>query len=211
MQIKRTCKVTISLLTFATFDRCGALVSSICSLIVNHAQLAQLNITVVVRNNNPDLASEEFEKLWQGLILKYPSLDFLLFNDGPNIGFGNGHNSNFDALPCDYFLVLNDDIEFQNVDWLETALTILEQDTAVAAIGAAGNAGSITPFYGNGAPDRQWHHWPLRYIEGSVMLLRAGVFAEVGKFDPAYEWVFCEDSDLSFRIRALGYRLEWID
>ena len=82
MQIKRTCKVTISLLTFATFDRCGALVSSICSLIVNHAQLAQLNITVVVRNNNPDLASEEFEKLWQGLILKYPSLDFLLFNDG---------------------------------------------------------------------------------------------------------------------------------
>lgn len=207
-------RLTISLLTFGTFDQCARLLLSLCQLLYENSDLSSLTslkISVLVRNNNPRLDSGPFDRQWQELIKKYDRFQFLMFNDGLNVGFGMGHNLSFDAVPCDYFLVLNDDIGFPDVDWLATALAILETDTVVAAVGAASNPGSITPFYANGTWAREWHRWPLRYVEGSVMLLRASVFAEVGKFDPAYEWALFEDTDLSFRIQAMGYRLEWID
>jgi len=207
----RSCRLTISLLTFGTFDQCAELLPNLCQLLRECSDLSWLDITIIVRNNNPRLDSGPFDRKWQDLIKTFACFRFLLFNDGVNIGYGNGHNTNFDALPCDYFLVLNDDIGFQDVSWLPTALAILENDNVVAGVGAANSPGSITPFYGNGALDREWHRWPLRYVEGSVVVLRASAFGAVGKFDPAYEWALCEDSDLSFRLQAMGYRLEWID
>lgn len=205
------CKLTISLLTFGSFDRCVELLPNICHMLLNNVKISSIETSIIVRNNNPQLDSTSFDEQWKKLIEQYGKLHFFLFNDGVNVGYGNGHNLNFDAQACDYFLVLNDDIGFENLDWLTTALAILKNDPAVAAVGAANSPGSITPFYANGALDRQWHRWPLRYVEGSIMLLRASVFAEVGKFDSAYEWSLFEDTDLSFRIKSMGYRLEWID
>jgi len=211
VSLSRPHQLTISLLTFGTFDQCATLLPNLCELLRGCKELPELEITIIVRNNNPRLDSTQFDREWKALSAKYTEFRFLLFNDGVNIGYGSGHNHNFDARPCDYLLVLNDDIGFQDVNWLTTALAILENDERVAGVGASNSPGSITPFYANGALDRQWHRWPLRYIEGSVAVLRASVFTEVGKFDPAYEWALCEDSDLSFRIQAIGYRLEWIE
>jgi len=204
-------RLTISLLTFGTFTHCAELLADICDKLQKNKYMGHLKISIIVRNNNPRLDSAQFDQQWQNIIDDYQNFEFMLFNDGMNVGYGQGHNLNFDALFCDYFLILNDDMAFRGVEWLETALAILENNEVVAGVGAANSPSSITPFYANGVYDRQWHRWPLRYIEGSAALLRATAFTKIGKFDPAYEWALCEDSDLSFRFQAMGFRLEWID
>jgi tetratricopeptide (TPR) repeat protein len=203
-------RLTISLLTFGSFEHCAKLLPILCKFLCETNEISPLKVTLVVRNNNPQLDAREFDLIWEQLRREYDQFNFMLFNDGVNVGYGVGHNLNFIAAECDYFLILNDDVTFPHLQWLPTALAILDYNATVGAVGAANNPRSITP-YSNGAWDREWHHWPLRYIEGSIVLLRASVFAEAGKFDPAYEWALCEDADLSFRIQAIGYRLEWIE
>jgi hypothetical protein len=153
----------------------------------------------------------EFRKQWTALEEAFPSIRLMLFNEGFNVGFGTGHNLNFNAAECDYFLVLNDDIAFPHINWLGEALAIFEGRPNIGAIGAGNNPNSITPFFANGVFDRHGSRWPLRYAEASVLLIRSKVFAEIGQFDQAYDWAYCEDSDLSFRIQAHGYEIEWVE
>jgi GT2 family glycosyltransferase len=111
------CRVTISLLTFSAFDDCLALLTDICPLVVAKSESLKVKFTIVVRNNNPHLDSSRFDTFWADINSIYTEINFMLFNDGFNVGFGNGHNLNFDAAPCDYLLILNDDISFSDVDW----------------------------------------------------------------------------------------------
>jgi len=106
---------------------------------------------------------------------------------------------------------LNDDILFPHIDWLDEAFAIFDNRPNVGAIGAINSPHSVTPFLGNGVFERHRDRWPLRYAEASILLVRAKIFAEIGRFDEAYAWAYCEDSDLSFRIQAHGYDLEWLE
>ena len=175
------------------------------------AQKADILLTIVVRNNNPDLDSSAFDATWAKLQDSHRDIKFMFFNDGYNVGFGRGHNLNFDISPSEYFLILNDDIGFPHIDWLDAALVILENNERVALVGASQNPGSVTSLFGNGVFSDEGRRWPLRYAEASILLVRSKVFAEIGKFDDAYEWAMCEDADLSFRAQAHGYQLSWID
>jgi GT2 family glycosyltransferase len=61
----------------------------------------------------------------------------MLFNEGFNVGFGSGHNLNFATAECDYFVILNDDIAFPHINWLDEALDIFDNRPNVGAIGAS--------------------------------------------------------------------------
>jgi GT2 family glycosyltransferase len=45
------------------------------------------------------------------------------------------------------------------------------------------------------------------YISGAAIMVRRSVFMELGGFDPEFAPAYCEDSDLAFRIRALGLKV----
>jgi GT2 family glycosyltransferase len=204
-------RVTISLLTFSGFERCAKLVSQLCVWLITKTNKLEISFTIIVRNNNPHLDITEFRKEWTTLQEDFPSIRFMLFNEGFNAGFGKGHNLNFGAAQCEYFVILNDDIAFPHINWLDEALAIFDSNPNVGAIGASNSPNSVTPFFANGVFDRHGKRWPLRYIEASVLLVRGKIFAEIGQFDKAYDWGYCEDSDLSFRIQAHGYQLEWLE
>ena len=204
-------RLTISLLTFSEFEKCAKLVSQLCLWLEEKTNTLGISVTIIVRNNNPHLKIMEFREQWTTLEEAFPSIRFILFNEGFNVGFGTGHNLNFNAAECDYFVILNDDISFPHINWLDEALAIFDSKPNVGAIGASNSPNSVTPFFANGVFDRRGKRWPLRYTEASVLLLRAKIFAEIGQFDKAYDWAYCEDSDLSFRIQAHGYQLEWLE
>jgi GT2 family glycosyltransferase/ubiquinone/menaquinone biosynthesis C-methylase UbiE len=44
------------------------------------------------------------------------------------------------------------------------------------------------------------------YCSGAAIAIPAGLWRELGGFDPAYTPAYCEDSDLAFRLRDAGYR-----
>ena len=167
---------------------------------------------MIIRNNNPRLDVTDFPKCLAELATCHTKIHFLFFNGNFNVGFGAGHNLNFAAVKkCDYFIVLNDDLSFLHLNWLDEAFAVFDSRPKVGAIGASNNPYSVTPFLGNGVFNRHRNQWPLRYAEASILLVRAQIFAEVGQFHDAYDWAYCEDSDLSFRIQAHGYNLEWIE
>ena len=45
------------------------------------------------------------------------------------------------------------------------------------------------------------------YISGAAIMVRRSVFAELGGFDPEFSPAYYEDTDLAFRIRALGLKV----
>ncbi len=45
------------------------------------------------------------------------------------------------------------------------------------------------------------------YVSGACLMIERACFAALGGFDPAYAPAYCEDSDLCYRVRALGKRV----
>jgi hypothetical protein len=198
-------RLTISLLTFAEFDRGRRLLESLLPWLTENVSKLKIKPTIIVRNNNPALDSTDFDSFWHRAIADNPLIRFMLFNDGVNLGFGEGHNQNFLCEPSEFFLILNDDIAFSHFTWLEDCLRIMAADSGIGAIGAENSPSSLTPFYGNGSMDFGGLRWPLKYAEGSILFLRSKAFADVGMFDSDYPWAVFEDADLSFRLSSLGF------
>ncbi|PTQ09115.1 hypothetical protein CLG96_14765 [Sphingomonas oleivorans] len=44
------------------------------------------------------------------------------------------------------------------------------------------------------------------YCSGAAIAIPAGIWRELGGFDPVYTPAYCEDSDIAFRLRDAGYR-----
>ncbi len=140
---------------------------------------------------------------------KFPHLDIRLIQSKYNLGFGGGHNTNFDLCPGNIFWIQNNDIAFPHLDWLHNAITMLSDDN-VGVIGPLNAPQTFSPYLCNG---RFTTYRPSRntYAEGSILLIRSNVFKEIGGFDLNYKWAMFEDSDLSMRIRQAGYRIEHLD
>lgn len=49
------------------------------------------------------------------------------------------------------------------------------------------------------------------YVETSCAMIPAALMREIGLYDEGYRLGYCEDVDLSFRIRDRGYELAWAD
>src|SRR5258708_2230271 len=120
-------------------------------------------------------------------------------HSGANLGFGRGHNANAARGAAPFLLVLNQDC-------------ILEP-------------GVLDSLLGGGAADREENGaWELRQIpyghpkaydpvtldtpwaSGAAMLLRRKAFDSVSGFEPRI-FMYGEDVDLSWRLRAKGWRV----
>ncbi|MGE5095276.1 MAG: glycosyltransferase family 2 protein [Betaproteobacteria bacterium] len=118
-----------------------------------------------------------------------------------NVGFGRGHNANAARAPSPFFFVLNQDCV------LEPGVLERAVDTALAA-------------------PRDIAAWELRqipyehpksydpvsletgWVSGAATLLRREAFDAVGGFEPRI-FMYGEDVDLSWRLRANGWRLTY--
>lgn len=201
-------RVSISILTFSGFDSCQNLTSEICKFLGDRHDI---DITIIVRNNNPRLDSSKFDIFWLEAKQRFKRISFVMFNDGFNIGFGEGHNANFSVKESDYFLVLNDDLRFEHMRWLDEAIRMMTTDLQLALVGSKQNPSSVTSLFANGVHPEAGQFWPLRYAEASILIARSKQFSAVGRFDVGYEWAMFEDSDLSLRIQSHGYKIDWID
>ena len=145
-----------------------------------------------------------------------------------NEGFAGGVNAGLTDLRAPYVALLNNDARFapdairRMVDVLEdprnadvgavTALILLENaETGTRPV--VNSTGNIVS-RGGSATDRDWLT-PLDQLDaspdvfgfcGGAVLLRAAALEEVGTFDPSL-FLYYEDTDLSWRLRAQGWRI----
>lgn len=118
-----------------------------------------------------------------------------------NLGFIGGHRKALDFALGKYFLMLNDDVEVSH-NWLEAILEGFS-DPRVRVVGPRAcvltKTGRGMAAHGNPNPD---------YIEGSCFAVPVTFARYYGLFSNYLQMAYCEDSDLSLKARAMGFKIK---
>lgn len=144
-----------------------------------------------------------------------------------NYGFSLGYNKAVNEVNAKYIMLLNNDVEIADADWLTDLLKAIESDKRIAAVSAKltfANFPSIINSVGGalfrwtgavniGSRERdegQYDNPPIEpfFACGGAMLLRRDAFLSVGGFDSKM-FAYSEDLDLCWRLRLKGYRIAY--
>ena len=145
-----------------------------------------------------------------------------LVRNEQNMGFLESCNRGARASKGKYILFLNNDTMVTK-GWLPPLLEIMERDD-VGAVGSKlvyrgrtlQEAGGIiwndgTGWnYGRGDDPMEPEYSYVRevdYCSGACLLVRRELFEKVGGFDERFKPAYCEDTDLCFSLRNLGYKV----
>ena len=122
----------------------------------------------------------------------------------------------------DYIVFLNNDTQVQP-NWLEPLVRLMESDSSIGLVGSklvypsghlqeAGGIlwkdGSAWNYGRMDDPSKPDYNYvkDVDYISGAAIMVRRAVWNQLGGFDERFAPAYCEDSDLAFAIRQLGYR-----
>ena len=140
-----------------------------------------------------------------------------------NLRFLRNCNNAAKYAKGEYILFLNNDTQVQK-EWLEPLVTLIESDDRIGMVGSKliypdgllQEAGGIlwrdgsAWNYGN----RQNPALPqfnyvkqVDYISGAAIMLSRMLWEQIGGFDEHFAPAYCEDSDLAFTVRKLGYKV----
>ncbi|UDF30454.1 UNVERIFIED_ORG: hypothetical protein LHK14_03730 [Roseateles sp. XES5] len=206
----KTETVLVSILIFSGTENIERLLSNFPEKIDRICHEIDLSATVVIRSNNPSLDLNPIKETLARFSNYSDRISFEIFDEGYNSGFGCGHNSNFRRYPHDYILVLNDDLDFEDLDWMKVAIRRLRDESRLAMIGDVSNPNAVNPFFGNGTFPSRDLYFSMKYAEASILLIRGKTFEEIGMFDETIKWAMGEDSDLSFKAQQAGYYVDWM-
>lgn len=122
-----------------------------------------------------------------------------------------------------YVLFLNNDTQVQE-NWLEPLVTLIESAEDIGMVGSkliypdgllqeAGGIlwrdGSAWNFGNRQNPALPQFNYvkQVDYISGAAIMLSRRLWEEIGGFDEHFAPAYCEDSDLAFTVRKMGYRV----
>lgn len=184
------------------------------------------NYEVIVIENNSDDAEtfayyEKAKQRYEGLrVVNYPGKGF---NFSAINNFGRKYASG------EYLLLLNNDVEVRNGDWLTELLRQCAHPGGAAVCGAmlyypdntlqhagvvtglggyAGHSHKYKKSGGSGYLFRAATVQDFSAVTGACLLIRTSVFDEVGGMDEQFAVAF-NDVDLCLRVRDAGWRIVW--
>ncbi len=180
----------------------------------------------------------------------YPNLDVYLIDNGSidnsieyvrknfrfvktieyknNLGFSEAYNNAIGSIDADHVVLLNNDTEILNPDWIKELVKKISEDPRIAAVACKmvsmrntiyldSVGGMGIPFWrgfvdiGKGERDYgQYDHKdfePFAFCGGAVMIKKE-IFEKIGGFDNKF-FFYVEDSELSWRIRLNGYKISF--
>lgn len=199
-------KVCIVVLNWRAWETTARCLESLESDLSSGAEV------VVVDNASRDGSVPELRR-------RYPSLTVL--ESPTNLGFGGGCNLGIQLAEqrgADFVWLLNNDVEIQS----GSLSALLTKAAADPQVGAAGSVqydtqdrqlicvwgGGWVNFL-TGIPSSCLRPEParrLQYLSAASLLLRLDALKETGFLDEEF-FLYWEDTDLSFRLRAKGWRL----
>ena len=164
-----------------------------------------------------DLSNDETKNINQF------SKNVKIIRNETNLGFLRNCNNAAKHASGQYILFLNNDTNVQ-AEWLKHLLDVCENDSSVGLVGSklvypngilqeAGgilwNDGSAWNYGRNDDASKPEYNY-LRetdYISGAAIMIRTSLWKKIGGFDERYVPAYCEDSDLAFEVRKLGYKV----
>ncbi|MCU0754643.1 MAG: glycosyltransferase family 2 protein [Xanthomonadales bacterium] len=118
-----------------------------------------------------------------------------------NLGFGKGHNALLAHGTAEWILLLNPDAALDSCS-LEQALSVALNDPAAGAVEFRQRPYEHPKDYHPITLETSW-------VSGAAVLLRRSALVAIGGFDPRL-FLYGEDVDLSWRLRAAGFRLRYV-
>ena len=151
-----------------------------------------LSIEVLIRNQGGE--SLQWVSDWED---SHPATFSILKLEGPNLGFGEGHNSLFKQRHENSiaYLCLNPDAQLHPL--------------ALASLCAFASKhewrGLFEPIQEPIMPPKYYDPATgvTEWCSGTCLLIPVEIYEKLGGFDPAF-FMYCEDVDISWRARALG-------
>ncbi len=176
-----------------------------------NAPTAEIEV-IVVDDASPDPATAALARVRGIRLLR--NLD--------NLGFVRACNTASRVARGEFLLFLNNDTQVMP-GWLDTMLLLFRSRGDVGAVGSMllypdgrlQEAGGIIWKDGSGwnfgrheDPDRPVYNYvrEVDYCSGASLMVPRALFARIGGFDERYVPAYFEDSDLCFRLRALGLK-----
>lgn len=149
---------------------------------------------------------------------KHPDIGIVHFEK--NIGFGPACNAGAKVATGEFIFFLNNDAQIAP-GCLTNLLAVMEEEPLVGAVGpkilsfdgslqeagALLNPDGTAHLMGFGfSPDvpRFQYRRSVEHISGAALLIRKELFLAVGGFDDVYAPAYCEDADLSLKLRQRG-------
>lgn len=117
-----------------------------------------------------------------------------------NTGFAKANNQGAKAAKNNLLLFLNSDVLCFS-GWIEQMVSKINYYDLDACAAAGGVYNK--DFMGVG----EVQSGKFDYLAGWCILIKKAVFEAVGGFDERYGYAFCEDTDLTFKLRAKGYNI----
>ena len=150
----------------------------------------------------------------------FPDVRYLRLPE--NLGFAGGNNRGIDIATGSYIALLNNDA-VADPGWLTAMVDLAERDRALGAVASLivdGNRPSVLDSCGvgialdgmsrqamRGAPvPEPAEPMEVLAVSGCACMFRAEALEEIGLFDEDF-FAYCEDTDLSLRLRKAGWRI----
>jgi GT2 family glycosyltransferase len=165
-------------------------------------QATGLTLNVLILDNSPDHAMLPTIAALPHLQPNGAFLRVDVKRSPTNVGFGRGHNANAARCTAPFLFVLNQDCILEP----GVLAPLLELANGDARRIAAWELRQI-PYEHPKAYDPVTQEVP--WVSGAATLFRRSTFDAVGGFDPAL-FMYGEDVDLSWRLRAKGFRLRYV-
>jgi GT2 family glycosyltransferase len=174
---------------------------------------------VVVDNASTDGSVEEIEASFGS----DPRIK--LVRNRENVGHAEGCNIGARKANGEYIVFLDSDIEFEAEDWLRELVKVVENDGSVGLAQAkivlaedkrcldyvcvaVDALGTWAANYGT-KEDRFKDNFEILAASSGCSIIRRDVFRQAGGFDADY-FIYDDDTDLSLRVRLLGYRILFV-
>jgi GT2 family glycosyltransferase len=171
---------------------------------------------VVVDNASTDGSIAEIERFFSS----DPHINFV--RNHKNAGHAEGCNIGARMTEGRFLVFLDSDIEFRDADWLWELVRVMEGDETVGvaqaklvlaedmnrldyvcvAVDALGTWAATYGLKEGGIRE----NFEILAASSGCCIVRRKVFVEAGGFDPDY-FIYDDDTDLSLRVRLLGYRV----
>lgn len=128
-----------------------------------------------------------------------------------NLGYGAGHRANFALSTGAFSCILNPDLELGE-DWLRPMLLPFA-DPTIAQTGLRTGCTALST-------DGCGCAGAVEYVEGACMIVRRAAILDLKRshqtlaealFDPVWGLGYCEDSDLSLRLREKRWKIRAMD
>lgn len=145
---------------------------------------------------SPLYSEEELAELNAALNGTSLTLRYRFFNE--NTGYGKGHNLMFANCSADYLTVINPDIVVCYNFFEEMLLPF--SNTSVGLTEARQTPVEHPKHYNKKTGETPWS-------SGACFVMPAQLYRSLGGFDDNSFFMYCEDVDLSFRIRQKGKKL----